>query len=109
MFPYHQRRFMTTFATANLPPTVDTLEKLIVWSCGAWYQLHKNDRYQESDAAPLIPMITAQDGLAADKTERIIFRLSIELEQDWRESTQPMFLEAKEASNAAIPSAYLAA
>lgn len=100
---------MSAFSTTQLPTGIDTLEKLIVWACGAWYQLHKNDRYQESDSSPLIPLVTAQDGLAADKTERIIFRLSIQLAETWRESTQPMYLEAMEASNTAIPSAYLAA
>jgi len=98
---------MSAFATANLPASVDTLEKLIVWACGAFYQLHKNDRYQESDSSPLIPIVTAQDGLAADKTERVIFRLSIQLLDTWREDTLPMFAQAQAASNAAIPSGFL--
>jgi hypothetical protein len=98
---------MTAFATANLPASIDTLEKLIVWSCGAWYQLHKNDRYQESDSAPLIPLVTAQDGLAADKSERIIFRLSIQLVETWREDTLPIYAQAMAASNAAIPASFL--
>ncbi|MFH7245508.1 MAG: hypothetical protein ACHWZW_21955 [Spirulina sp.] len=97
---------MSAFSTTDLPPSVDSLEKLVVWACGAFYQLHKNDRYQESDASPLIPLVTAQDGLAADKTERIIFRLSIQLLDTWREDTLPMFAQALEASNAAIPSGY---
>jgi hypothetical protein len=100
---------MTAFATANLPSSIDTLEKLIVWACAAYYQLHKNDRYQESDSAPLIPIITAQDGLAADRTERIIFRLSIQLLSTWREDTLPIFAQALAESNAAIPSSFLAA
>lgn len=98
---------MTTFATSNLPSTVNTLEKLAVWSLAALYQLHKNTRYQESDAAPLIPIITAQDGLAADKTERIIFRVSIPLSDTWRTQTTKIFQEATEISNAAIPAAFL--
>lgn len=98
---------MTAFSTANLPAGIDTLEKLAVWALGALYQLHKNTRYQESDASPLIPIITAQDGLAADKSERIIFRASIPLSQTWRESTNKIFVEALEISNAAIPNAFL--
>jgi len=98
---------MSAFATANLPATVNTLEKLIVWALCALYQLHKNTRYQESDSAPLIPRITAQDGLAANGEECIIFRVSIPLSQTWRESTTKIFQEALEVSNAAIPPAFL--
>lgn len=98
---------MTAFATSNIPATVNTLEELIVWACGAFYQLHKNTRYQESDASPLIPIVTAQDGLAADKSERIIFRVSIPLNDGWRESTNKIFAEALEVSNTAIPAAFL--
>lgn len=98
---------MTAFAPANLPSGIDTVEKLAAWSLGALYQLHKNSRYQESDAAPLIPIITAQDGLAADGTERIIFRVSLPLTNTWRESVLKFFLEAEEIASTAIPSQYL--
>lgn len=98
---------MTAFAPANLPSVVNTLEKLLVWALCALYQLHKNTRYQESDAAPLIPIVTAQDGLAADKTERIIFRVSIPLNDQWRSSVLKIWEEAQEISNAAIPAAFL--
>lgn len=98
---------MTTFSTANIPAGVDTLEKQAVWVLGALYTLHKNTRYQESDASPLVPIITAQDGLAANKSERIIFRVSIPLADGWRESSNKIFLEALEISNASIPPAFL--
>lgn len=98
---------MTAFTTANLPAGIDTLEKLVVWANGALYQLHKNTRYQESDASPLIPIITAQDGLAADGSERIIFRVSVPLSQTWRESTNKFFVEAQAVASTAIPAAFL--
>jgi hypothetical protein len=98
---------MSTYLPANLPATVNTIEKLIVWALGVFYQLHKNTRYQESDAAPLIPRITCQDGLAANGEECVIFRVSIPLSATWRESTNKYFVEALEVSNAAIPSAFL--
>lgn len=98
---------MTTFAPANLPASVDTLEKLVVWACGAYYQLHKNDTYAEADSSPLIPVITAQDGRAADKTERVIFRVSIQLNDTWRESTLKIFQEAVEMASTPIPSGFL--
>ena len=98
---------MSAFSPANLPAGIDTLEKLAAWVLGALYQLHKNSRYQESDASPLIPIITAQDGLAADGTERIIFRVSLPLNQFWRESTLKIFFEVEDIATTAIPSQYL--
>lgn len=98
---------MTGFAPAFIPASVDTVEKLAVWSLGILYQLHKNTRYQESDAAPLIPRVTAQDGLAANGEECIIFRVSIPLSPTWRESTSKFFVEALEIADASIPPAFL--
>jgi hypothetical protein len=98
---------MTTYLPANLPSTVNTVEKLALWACGVLYQLHKNTRYQESDASPLIPRVTAQDGLAANGEECMIIRISIPLNPVWRESTTKFFVEALELSNAAIPAAFL--
>ncbi|MGB5972690.1 MAG: hypothetical protein WBG38_05200 [Nodosilinea sp.] len=98
---------MTAFAPANLPASVNTIEKLAAWSNGILYQLHKNSRYQESEAAPLVPLITAQDGLAADKSERIIYRSSIPLSDNWRSQTTKYWQEVQEISNAAIPTTFL--
>lgn len=104
---WQKRGNMTTFAPANLPASVDTLEKLALWSLGALYQLHKKNEYQESDASPLVPVITAQDGLAANETERIIFRVSLPLTDTWRESTTKFWQEGLEISSVAIPTRFL--
>lgn len=98
---------MTAFATANIPANVDTLEKLIVWACGAFYSLHRFTEYKESDLTGLIPIITAQDGVAADKSERVIFRVAMPLNPEWRESATKIFQEAQVVSSAPIPAAYL--
>ncbi|MGB3201112.1 MAG: hypothetical protein WBA99_09425 [Nodosilinea sp.] len=98
---------MTAFAPANLPASVDTVEKLSAWANGVLYQLHKNNRYQESDEAPLVPLITAQDGVAADKNERIIFRSSLPLSTDWRTQTTKYWQEVQEISTAPIPTSFL--
>lgn len=98
---------MTTFAPANLPASVNTVEKLAAWANGVLYQLHKNTRYQESDDSPLVPVITAQDGLAADKSERIIFRASLPLSTEWRTQTTKFWQEAQEISNVEIPTSFL--
>ncbi|MBE9155387.1 hypothetical protein IQ265_00805 [Nodosilinea sp. LEGE 06152] len=99
---------MTAFAPANLPPSVDSLEKLAVWSLGALYSLRKNDRYQESEAAPVIPVITSQDGLAADKKEHVIFRVSFILSDDWRSQTTKIWQEVQEfPGNTPLPTSFL--
>lgn len=98
---------MTLFVPANLPSTIVTVEGVAVWSLGILYQLHKFSKYQESEAAPMIPIITAQDGVAADKQEHIIFRSSFTLSNDWREKTTPFYREVQEFSNAPIPVLFL--
>jgi len=98
---------MTAFVPANMPASVNTVEKVALWSLGILYQLHKNSRYQESEAAPLVPFLTAQDGLAADKSERIIFRASLPLSDTWRQQTTKFWQEGQEISNAAIPTSFL--
>ncbi len=99
---------MTAFNPAtDLPATVNSLEKLKAWADGAFYSLHKNSEYQESEGAALVPIVTMQDGKAANKTERIIVRSSLELEDNWREDTQPFWVNVKAISSAAIPPDFL--
>lgn len=99
---------MTVFNKAtDLPDSINSIEKLAAWANGALYQLHKNSRYQESDESPLVPLVTAQDGLAANKTERVIFRVSLPLNDDWRTSENPFYSEVQDISNAAIPPSFL--
>lgn len=99
---------MTAFdAATQLPPSVNSLEKLVAWANGAFYQLHKNTEYQESEGASLVPIVTMQDGKAANKTERIITRVSTELEDIWREDPQPFWVNVKSISSATIPAQYL--
>ncbi|MGG6241854.1 hypothetical protein ACQ4N7_24790 [Nodosilinea sp. AN01ver1] len=94
-------------AATHLPPSVNSLERLAAWANGALYKLYKNEKYQESDASPLVPIITAQDGLAADKKEHVIFRLSLVLDDDWRTSTNPFWAEAQDFTTAPIPDEFL--
>ncbi len=99
---------MTAFnAATDLPASVNSLEKLVAWSTGAFYALHKNTEYQESEGSGLVPIATMQDGKAANKTERAIPRISLELEDNWREDPQPFWVNVKAVSSAAIPPDYL--
>lgn len=99
---------MTAFDPAtDLPTSVNSLERLAAWANGALYDLHKNSRYQESDASPLVPVITAQDGLGADEKEHIIYRLSLTVADNWRTNTTPYWVDVQDLSNAAIPPGFL--
>lgn len=99
---------MTAFNPAtDLPAAVNSLEKLVVWANSAFYALHKNTEYQESEGAALVPIVTMQDGKAANETERGIFRVSVELEDIWREDPNPIWVNTKSISNAAIPPRFL--
>ncbi|MBW4486101.1 MAG: hypothetical protein KME14_26560 [Tildeniella torsiva UHER 1998/13D] len=99
---------MTAFdPDTQLPATVNSIEKGAAWFLGVLYQLYKNEKYQESDASPLVPLVTAQDGLAADRSERVIFRVSLPLNDGWRTSPNPFWMEVEDITNAAIPEDFL--
>lgn len=99
---------MTAFnAATDLPSSVNSLERLKAWVDGAFYSLHKNTEYQESEGAALVPIVTMQDGKAANKTERVIVRSSLELEDNWREDPQPFWVNVRSISSAAIPPDFL--
>lgn len=98
---------MTAFTTANLPASINTLEKLVGWANGAFYSLHRNTEYQESKGGVLVPIATMQDGKAANKTERVISRVSLHLADNWREDSQPFWVNIQDVTTAGIPADYL--
>lgn len=95
---------MTVFdKTTDLPATVNTLEKLVAWSLLCAYKLHKNDTYTETDTTGQTPLITLQQGLAANETERLIFRVSVPLNADWATSAAKLWTQVEVFANSAIP------
>ncbi|MBW4482908.1 MAG: hypothetical protein KME14_10225 [Tildeniella torsiva UHER 1998/13D] len=98
---------MTDVTTSQIPSTVNTVEKLAAWSLGILYQLHKRRKYQEADESPLVPLITAQDGLAADEKERVIFRVSLPMQDEWRTIPGDFYSLVEDLSNAPIPPSFL--
>ncbi len=93
----------------QIPVSVNSLAKYVGWSCGAYYSLYKEKPYQESEGADVVPLITMQDGLAANKTERIIIRVSLQLAPNWRTSPQPFWVNIIEPSTVDMPPDYLPA
>lgn len=91
----------------QIPVSVNSLAKAVGWSCGAYYSLYKEKPYQESEGADVVPLITMQDGLAANKTERIIIRVSLQLAPNWRTDPQPFWVNIIEPTTADIPPDFL--
>ncbi|MBD1917163.1 MULTISPECIES: hypothetical protein [Cyanophyceae] len=91
----------------QVPLSVNSLAKTLAWAGGAYYSLYRFLPYQESENSANVPVVTMQDGLAANKTERVIIRVSLEMTPDWRTSDQPFWVNVVEPSAVALPPAYL--
>jgi hypothetical protein len=98
---------MTAFnKTTDLPASIDTLEKLAFWALQALYEMHKNEEYGEV-VGEQTPIITFQQGLAAEGTERGIFRYSAPMASNWASSGLKLFRNATNVGNSAsVPIAY---
>jgi hypothetical protein len=98
---------MTAFnKTTDLPATVDTVEKLASWALLLLYRLHKNDSYSETPDTGMVPLITLQQGLADDETERLIFRTSLQLNPDWQTNAAKLWTQTQAFANATIPESF---
>lgn len=98
---------MTAFnKTTDLPASVDTVEKLAAWTLLLLYKLHKNDEVLEADEVGLVPIITLQQGLAANETERLIFRISLQLNQDWATNASKLWTQTLNIAAATIPDSF---
>lgn len=98
---------MTVFdKTTDLPASVNTLEKLCCWALLVAYKLHKNDSYPETATTGLTPIVTLQQGLAENETERLIFRISLPLNADWATSALKLWTQTEVLANATIPTSF---
>lgn len=97
---------MTAFnPTTDLPAQVNTVERLALWAISVLYFLHGKEDYPELQGEQT-PIVTFQQGMAADGTERAILRISLEVEPDWATRTEKFFLLAKEYSSSTIPASF---
>lgn len=105
---------MTTFAVSDIPPEIDTLEELSLWTSATLYEINKGVTYKEapgssidSGLAPLVDFSIIQSN---DGTQRAIVRTSFELNPSWvADNTLPLWNFAEPFSNTLIPAAYKAA
>lgn len=98
---------MTGFnKTTDMPASIDTVEKVAFWTLQALYEMHKNDEYGEV-VGEQTPIITFQQGLAADGSERAIFRISLPLSSNWASTGLKLFRNALTiGASASVPTSY---
>jgi hypothetical protein len=98
---------MTAFnKTTDLPASIDTVEKLGFWVLQALYEMHKNQTYGEV-IGEQTPLITFQQGLSADETERGIFRISLPMASTWSSTGLKLWRNTLNiGASASVPAAY---
>lgn len=98
---------MTDIITAQVPPAaISTVERAAIYHLSILYDLFGASQYQEVPNAELSPLILAQQGRAGDGTERLIYRVSLQLQPEWRTSTNALWLDSVPFGNPAIPARY---
>lgn len=98
---------MTDLIAAQIPPAaVTTVERAAIYHLSLLYDLFGGTPYQEVAGEALTPLITAQQGRAGDGTERLIYRVSLQLHPEWRTSTNAIWVDSIAFGNPAIPARY---
>lgn len=96
--------------STDIPDSIALLEQIHAWSGLALYNLHKGTLYQESEGtvdSGLSPIADASVVTAADKSIRLILRTAIELDPSFvTDSTQKLWMFAREIKDALVPSEY---
>lgn len=99
---------MVAFATTDLPSSINTVEKLMVWASMVLNNLHPTLTVIEATgtaerAATAAPFyIVASD----PQTWRHINRNSIKLNSNWQRGTGKIWTFAEDLSSAAIPTEF---
>lgn len=98
---------MTAFTKAQIPPEVDTIEKLVVWSAMMLNQLYRTQTAIEGDGQP---QRVAQFGpyfVTNDNTTRALLRVSVQLDNNYGSSGNKLWEEVQDLGIADIPADFL--
>lgn len=98
---------MTDLVQTQIPDAINTVEGLASWNLALLYDLFGGRMYQEVQGDDLTALVTAQGGRAGDGTERLIYRVSLQLHPDWRTSPNPIWMDTIEYAEVAIPTRYI--
>ncbi|ALF51864.1 hypothetical protein ACX27_01795 [Nostoc piscinale CENA21] len=98
---------MSAFSASDLPTTVNTLEKLIVWAGAAFHKINRTTTAVEGTGTP---SRIAQFGIytvESNNTDRVIMRQSLVLDPDYAIDGKPIWENVVATSTDAIPSEFL--
>jgi hypothetical protein len=100
---------MTTFSKEQVPTTINTVEKLIVWASAIVYQNNKTVSVVEGTGSPARAAQFGIFNVESNNTTRVIARTSLELEDSFAIDGKPIWENAKELSVGTIPTEFLPA
>lgn len=98
---------MTPFIPANIPTSVNTVEKLNTWTAMILNQLYATQTAIEGDG---LPQRVAQYGLynvANDNSVRVLLRTSFKIENNFGSSGQKVYTLVDDLGTDPIPTEYL--
>lgn len=101
---------MTAFAKTDIPDSVNTLEKLIVWAANTLNYINpKTTAIEGTTAADAATIRVTQfspyfvTAVADDPHWRVIMRQSIRLNSNWQLGTTKIWTHATEISSTVLP------
>jgi hypothetical protein len=100
---------MTAFSPQNLPPGVDTVEKLVFWGVSILSELNFSETVQTSagNSEPAASAQTYRFPYVSVNPERLILTSYLPLTKGWRAVPKLWVGGVAELSQQAIPSGYL--
>lgn len=98
---------MSAFSTSNLPASVDTLEKLLVWAGAAFHKLNRTTTAVEGTGTPARIAQFGVFTVESNNTDRVIMRQSLVLDPDYAIDNSPIWENVQQISSEAIPAEFL--
>lgn len=99
---------MTAFSPSQIPATVDTLEKLIVWANAAFHSINSTLSAVEADGSNQRIATNGVFFISNNNTSRCISRSSIPMASNWQAANNRIWQNAQDVSSTAIPSSMTA-
>lgn len=99
---------MTAFSTTDIPASVNTLEKLHVWSSTVLNHLYYNTTAVEATGlAERTAQAAPFEVTAVDPTQwRHISRVSVPLDRNWQKGASKVWANAQDLGSSAIPTEF---
>lgn len=97
---------MTAFATSQIPSSVNSLEKLVVWANLALNSINPTLAVNESQASQ--PVNVSQTAFFRDATGqlRLTVRASLPISENYSTNTGKFWTNVQDLNNATIPTGY---